>query len=298
MKILVTGSNGFIGRAISLELVRAGHDVVGLRSCEPTCSHDLSSAFKVADIADRAAIETLSLATGPCEAIIHAAAALNKELLAPEVSLVNCLGTQNVLWLARQWQCEQFVYLSGVSVIGKPQYSPITEEHPVCPTSAYLASKLFGEELVRLVAASGLNGVSLRVTAPVGPGMPSNRLLTTLARRAMNNDVIELCGQGTRRQNYVDVRDIARAVVMCLTRKVSGIFNIAGDDTISNLELARRCVVQCRSTSEIVFDGQVDPEEGYDWNVSSEKARRVLGYKPNYTIEDAIAVAFANRTAI
>lgn len=294
MKILVTGSNGFIGRAISLELVRAGHDVVGLRSCEPPCSNDLGSAFKVADITDRAALETLSSAIDPCDAIIHAAATLKKELLAPEVSLVNCLGTQNVLWLARQWQCEQFIYISGVSVIGKPQYSPITEDHPVCPTSAYLASKLYGEELVRLVAASGLNGVSLRVTAPVGPGMPHNRLLTTLARRAMNNDVIELRGQGTRRQNYVDVRDIARAVVMCLTRQVSGVFNIAGDYTISNLELARMCVAQCGSSSEIVFDGQADPEDTYDWNVSSEKARSVLGYQPNYTIDDAIAAAFAN----
>lgn len=294
MKILVTGSGGFIGGAICSELERRGHNVLGLRSTGEKKCRSLPYSENSADISNRKSLEELSESVSACDAIVHAAAALDKELYDLAVTRVNCLGTQNVLWLADRWKCTNFVFISGVSVIGKPIQDPITEGHPVESVSAYLASKFFGEQLVRLSGAQGMASTTLRVSAPVGPGMPMNRLLTTLIHRALRDEIIELSGNGTRQQNYVDVRDIARAVALCIEKNASGLFNIAGSESISNYGLASRCIDRCKSASKIEFSGLPDKEDGCQWVVSIEKASRSFGYLPSYNIDDAIDAVIAS----
>ena len=105
MNILVTGSGGFIGSAIFSNLELAGHNVIGLRSSDIKTAIPLSYKVHAADIANRESIEGLSTTVIPCDAIIHAAANLDKDLLTTAVPIVNCLGTQNILWLAERWQC-------------------------------------------------------------------------------------------------------------------------------------------------------------------------------------------------
>ena len=298
MKILVTGASGFIGVTICSKLLSCGHQVIGLqRHAYPPTNAAQSHQVVIAHIEDRTEIEEVRRKVGQCGAIVHAAASLDMSFYAPEVSLTNCLGLQNILWLAEQWGTKHFIFVSSIPVIGVPLIFPIGEDHPSEPATAYHASKLFGEHLVRIAAIHGINGVSLRVPAPVGPNLPGNRLLSIFVRRAINNEAIEITGRGSRQQNYVDVRDIARATVLTLQHQVSGVFNIAGSSTISNLELARHCIERCHSKSEIVFNSMKDPEEGYTWDVSIDKAREVLGYVPKYNIDDAVDAAIADYQA-
>ena len=294
MRILLTGVTGFIGQAIALHLRSKNHEIFGVhaRYRKPESGQNFNNI--VADLGSISTVEKLYTEIPPCDAVIHAAASLNMDLFANDVAHINCAGVQNILWLASQWQCQSFVFLSSVPVIGVPLVLPIDEEHPARPTTAYHASKLFGEQLVRLAAVKGLNAVSLRLPAPVGPGMPDNRLLSVLVRHALNNEKIELQGQGSRQQNYIDIRDIARAAELCLRNQVSGVFNIASASCISNIDLARRCIERCQSRSEIVFNGLPDAEEGYIWDVSIEKARNELGYTPQYSIDAAIDSAIAD----
>lgn len=294
MRILLTGASGFIGGAIATHLASEGHEVVGLHAHSRPCSSNKGFSDVVMDIASTDAISSLGRETEPCDAIIHAAASLDMNLFATDVSRANCTGLQNILWLATQWRCAKFVFLSSVPVIGVPKFLPITEEHPSQPLSAYHASKLFGEHLVRLAEAHGVIGTSLRLTAPVGPQIPKNRLLAVLVNRALNNAPLEISGTGSRKQNYVDVRDIARASELCLKKDASGVFNIASSTCISNLELARLCITRCNSTSNVLFNGRTDPEGGFSWDVSIEKAKNELGFIPQFNIDDAIAAAVAD----
>jgi nucleoside-diphosphate-sugar epimerase len=271
-----------------------GHHIIGLHN--QSRADDASRPYRVivADISDAADTKRLHEEIGHCDAIIHAAATLNMDLYSSEVIRANCLGVQNMLWLAAQCVSTHFVFLSSLPLIGTPQIQPIDEEHPTRPATAYHASKLFGEQLVGIAASQGINAVSLRLPAPVGPGMPKNRLLSVLVRRALNHETIELSGQGTRQQNYIDIRDIAQAVQLCLENQLSGVFNIASVSCISNLDLARRCIELCRSTSVIAFNGKSDVEDGYVWDVSIEKARKELGYNPQYVIDAAIEAAIVD----
>jgi nucleoside-diphosphate-sugar epimerase len=180
------------------------------------------------------------------------------------------------------------VFLSGVTVVGRPRVLPITEEHPTDPPNAYLASKLFGEQLVGNASHDGLDGVSLRISAPVGPAMPRARMLPVFVRRALAGEPLTVLGEGTRRQDYVDARDVAAAVELALARPTSPILNVAAGRSVGNLELARRCIALLGSGSAIEHRG-VDPDDGVAWEVSIERARSELGWEPEHDIEGVIA---------
>jgi len=289
MRVLLTGVTGFVGEAIKLHLLSKGHDVCGVHLRQKTTEFGHDHHHIMADVGSLCAVQKLHAEVRPCDAVIHAAASLNMSLFANDLTHTNCAGVLNLLWLANQWQCQRFVFLSSVPVIGIPKQHPVTEEHNTEPRSAYHASKLFGEHLVRLSEKEGVKGVSLRLTAPVGPRMPRSKLLPTLVSKALTQTPMELSGTGSRKQNYVDVRDIARACELSLAKEVSGVLNIASGNCISNLNLARRCIELCKSKSGIVFNGREDCEDGLEWDVSIDKALQTLGYIPQFNVDDAIS---------
>jgi len=287
MRILITGASGHVGGAIASHLIDCGHEVIGVGR------RTLVHPYLQADLSDAAFLATVTAAVPVCDAIVHAAAAISHDNSDPAITLTNCLGTQQVVALAKQWQVQSLVYLSSVPIIGRPIQHPITEEHPLAPPTAYHASKLFGEHLVQL---SGLNGAILRLTSPVGPGLAAGRIFSVFVQRSLAGEPIQLAGQGTRQQNYVDVRDIARAVEACVREQVSGVYNIAGARAISNYDLAVACRDTLGSKSKIGFSGKPDAEEGVVWDVSVAKAAMVYGYVPQFSVEDSIRAVAAECT--
>jgi UDP-glucose 4-epimerase len=284
----VTGSSGHVGRAIASHLMAAGHEVIGLGRRLTKDNRRLTGAI-AADLGQPGVAQMLVSGHSRCDAIVHAAASLDQSLECPSISLTNGLGTQQMLELATRWEVGSFVYLSSVPVIGRPARTPVTEQHPVDPPSAYHASKLYGEQLLAVARRRGAAGISLRLTAPVGPGMPDGRILSVFVRRALAGEPLEVAGGGTRGQDYVDVRDIAAAVHASLERRAIGVLNIASGRCVTNLELARRCVELLDSPSAVLLTGAPDPEEGVRWEVSIEAAHAQLGYRPQWSLEDSIA---------
>jgi UDP-glucose 4-epimerase len=287
LRVLVTGASGLVGGAIASFLQGQGWDVVGLSrtSSQKKCP----SKYILADIGKMSLAKKISDNLPPCDTIIHAAASMDVGLYTTSISLTNCLGTQQILELANIWHSTNLIYISSVPVIGTPKQLPITEDHPTNPPTAYHASKLFGENLIQIAARNGLAGTILRITSPVGTKMPENRILPVFVKRALADEPLHIAGNGTRRQNYVDVRDISEIVENCLRQHVFGLFNIAGEHSISNKELAEICVQTLGSASKINFTGQPDPEESIAWDVSIAKAKKCLGYDPHYSIEDSIS---------
>lgn len=292
MKVLVTGATGLVGSAISVHLLARGHEVVALsRNAKPWVPEGVE--WVQGDLGSPSFLDDLVRKVSACNAIVHSAASINQRPDATEISLANCLGTHNALLLATRWNAG-FVFLSSIAVIGRPQHVPITEEHPVAPQNPYQASKLFGEHLVRICRPEGNTGAILRLTAPVADRMPPERILAVFVRRAMAGEPLALHGTGARRQNYVDVRDIAGAVEQCLDQHVSGVFNVGGLETVSNYELAERCVRLLGSKSPIIFTGQPDRDDDVVWQVSSEKAHRTFSYTPRYALDNTIVALAAS----
>ena len=286
MRVLVTGVGGYLGWAIAQALHAQRFDVVGWAHVKPATT--LPFEVHHGDLHDPDTVKAWEASLSPCEAIVHAAASLDMRPDQVCVTQSNALATHRLLVLARTWSCSRFVLLSSASLIGPPRDVPATETHPVNPPTVYHASKFYCEELVRHCCHDGMVGTCLRITAPIGSHMPRNRMVRMFVERAMRNEDISLYGQGTRRQDYVDERDVSSAVLCALHHGGPGVFNIGSGQSHANAEVAKRCIEVLRSASTVTFAENLDPEEGVRWEFSIAKAERELGYRPAHTLQDSI----------
>jgi len=118
--------------------------------------------------------------------------------------------------------------------------------------------------------------------------MPAERVLPTFVREALAGSPLKVAGRGTRRQDYVHVADVADAVAGAIQAGADGLFNVARGETVSNLELAQRCIEVSASSSEVVLGEQPDSQDGLVWDVSITRAREAFGYQPRREFDDAI----------
>lgn len=288
MNILLTGSNGFVGQEIAKCLAGMGH-IIGLgRKEENQCPY--ISEYVSADLSREGDLDALK--GRKLDIIIHAAANLSMAADNEKVILDNCQGTFYLTRLAVETDCCRFVYISSLPVVGTPKADEngrITEKFLPHPETVYHASKLMGEHLVSLLNSQGIQSTSLRIPSPIGVGMSSKTILSVILQRAMCGEVITLRGKGTRRQNYVDVRDIAYAVLRTIQApKLAECYNIVAQHTVSNIELAQHCIRMAGTQSKIILEGK-DPNDGIDWRADGSLAEKELGFVPQYTVEDTIA---------
>lgn len=289
MKILVTGSNGFIGRHVCAYMRQQGHIVIGLgRQERPQSEVDEYLSC------DMGSDELFDVCGGGrlrgTDAVIHLAADMRKDPYTVEVVATNCGGTERLLQISRKNQISVFVQLSSLPVIGKPTEHPITEKHPLKPYTAYHVTKVAEEMLAEFAAdAYGIRTASFRISAPVGTGMNPKTIFPTFVRQAVRGETILLSGKGTRQQTYIHARDIARALELAIHSEARGVYNLASNNRLSNLELAQKCVGELNSSSQIAFSGEDDPMDSYLWDVSLEKLEADTGFLAEISIEEAIA---------
>ena len=286
MKIFLTGASGFIGRVASEHLCSLGHEVVNLYHTSGMIEENGASV--TATLGDDSFVEMVLSNINQCDAIVHIAACINHNNSCPDLIQTNCLGMQQLMTITKKWDVQHFVYISSLPVIGKPQVVPIKENHSICPPTVYHATKLFGEQLLAIESNEYKSFVSYRVSAPVGFGMPDNRILSVFIQRALQHQPLILSGQGTRQQNYVDVRDVAHAIALGLGCHSSGLYSSCGARAISNRELAELCIEVLNSRSKIEYSGKPDPSDDEVWDVCIDSARKILGYNPQHDIKSTI----------
>jgi len=281
MKILITGVNGMIGSIIAAHLLQY-YDVIGT-SIEETNHTGLPICYLRSDISDA---QSLAILPVDIDVIVHCAAVITNDALSNVLLNVNCLGVQNIAAFAQKSNCKQVIYFSSLPIIGKPKQIPITEEHPIDPPTVYHLTKYFGEILFKKVLDDILLTV-FRIPSPIGEKTPSTKIIPTFVRNAIENKDYCLLGHGKRTQNYIDIRDIAEAIYCAIEKKASGVFNIASEHSYSNLEVAQKCISIFNSSSQICFSGE-DKEEDYQWIVSTDKAKKELGFIAKYSLDETL----------
>lgn len=278
MRIIVTGSSGKLGAVVTRELRAAGHDVTGV---------DLTGVrgddFLQADLTDYGQVVDLmhSVAeSGPLDAIVHLAAIPAPGIRSDVATFHNNIGASfNVFWAAVRLGVRRIVYASSETVLGlpfdePPPYIPVDEEYPARPESVYSLVKHLEEtmaiELVRWHA--DLSITALRFSNVMVP--PDYAQFASFEEDAR-----------LRKWNlwgYIDARDGAQAVALALEKAPPGFdrFIIAAADTVMS-----------RPNAELVaevFPGTELREVGSnDTLLSIDKARRLLGYAPQYSWRDA-----------
>ena len=178
MRIIVTGSNGFIGRHTCERLVELGVDVVGVDDLSKCTADSAVSGvrFHRHTVADAKEMVRLMREAHP-EAVIHLAARSQVALTVEQPwhsSTANLLGTITVLDAMLRAELvgkSRFVFASSAAVYGATNVLPTPETHPCDPESPYALQKCQGEQWCRMFhRLYGLDAVSLRYFNVFGPG--------------------------------------------------------------------------------------------------------------------------------
>lgn len=289
MNVLVTGSNGFIGSHVSKYLKQNGYYVIGLGRREK--SVEIVDEYLCCDMhSEEVGTICEKVAAKHIDAVVHLAADMRKEPYGVEVVAHNCIGTQRLLELCEKNGIKIFVQLSSLPVIGKPVEHPITEQHELKPPTVYHATKIMEELLANYADYThGVRAVSFRISAPVGIGMNSATIFPSFIKKAVAGEDLVLLGRGSRKQTYVHVTDISKAILLALENEnAHGVYNLSSYNCLSNKELAEKCIEVLDSDSRIVFSEKEDLMDDYVWEVSLEKIQKELGYEPKVSVEEAI----------
>lgn len=287
MNVIVTGSNGFIGKHVCKYFKEKGLYVVGVGRHEQSMI-DVDE-YVCCDLSTDEAKKICDKVRVKVDAVVHLAADMRHEPYTVDVTTTNCGGTQRLLEMCEEKQVGVFLQLSSLPVIGKPNQHPIMENHSIKPPTVYHVTKHTQELLANYADYTfGLRTASFRISAPVGIGMNPKTIFPVFVHKALNNENIVLSGKGTRKQTYVHVRDIAQALYKALFNDAHGVYNLSSNNLLSNYELALKCKEVLGSDSEIQFSGKEDYMDDYCWDVSLDRIKSDIGYNPEVGIEEAI----------
>jgi len=172
MNILITGVNGLIGKAIA-EYLSKNNNVIGASRAVENKTNLSIEYYSV----DLSVLNSFNIFKDKqIDVIVHCAASLDTNPLSEDLIMSNCIGVRNIANLAIQQKCKQFIYISGIPIIGKPIEVPITEEHPVSPITAYHTTKYFGELYLTNVLKE-CNLTKLRLPSPIGADLNTKIIL-------------------------------------------------------------------------------------------------------------------------
>lgn len=275
-RIVVTGGSGKAGRAVVRDLLEHGYEVLNVDIVPPA---ERQTTFLKADLTDSGqAFEVLSDA----DAVVHLAAIPAPGRETERVTFdVNMSSTYNIFVAALALGLERIVWASSETTLGlpfdreQPAYAPIDEAHPPYPESSYALSKILSEEMARQMNRwSGIPFVGLRFSNIMEPH--------DYARFPGFQDDATL-----RKWNlwgYVDARDVAQSCRVGLEADFEGAdhFIIAAADTCMNRTNAD---LMAEVFPTVSLRGDVSDHETL---LSIDKARKVLGYDPQYSWRDQV----------
>lgn len=244
MKIVITGSRGFIGGSFARFAAAAGHDVLGIsRSSQPSVhwpGAHLRADTLHADLAPviREFEPDLFLHAAGSASVGDSLADPLEDLRASAMTLANALEG-----VRRSGIAPVVIFPSSAAVYGNPATLPVTEEAPVAPISPYGFHKAAGEMLAREYAECfGLRAVVCRLFSVFGPRQHRLLVWEIFQQLAGAAPRVELQGTGGETRDFLHVDDVSTAFLQLAEKAASGltVVNVASGREISVRDLAER----------------------------------------------------------
>jgi UDP-glucose 4-epimerase len=295
VRILVTGGAGFVGSHVAEAYLRAGHHVAVVDALVGGGGNRTppGAVFYQEDIR-RPALADVFRRERPEVVSHHAAQAnLRRSLEEPVADAeTNVLGTLRVVDLAVRFGATQVIFAStGGAVYGEPQALPVTEDHPILPTSPYGFHKYLGEQyLAYYRRVRGLGTTILRYANVYGPRQdPTTEagVISIFASALLNRQTPVIFGDGTQTRDFVYVGDVAEANVRVLGRSMPEPINIAtGVETTVNDLFARLRALTGAAVAPT--HGPAVPGEVHRIRLGITRAETLLGWRPQVPLEEGL----------
>ncbi|WP_055443710.1 UDP-glucose 4-epimerase GalE [Lacinutrix himadriensis] len=330
MKVLVTGGLGFIGSHTVVELQKEGYQVVIIDNLSNSSLEVLQGivsitgimpVFEKLDLKDKAKVQEFFKQHQDIHGVIHFAAskAVGESVQNPLMYYENNINTLvYVLQELEKLPTANFIFSSSCTVYGQAKAMPITENAPIqFAESPYGNTKQIGEEIIQDTCKvnSNIQAISLRYFNPIGAhestkigelpiGVPQNLIPYIMQTGAGIREQLSVYGDdypttdGTCIRDYIHVVDVAKAHVIALKRLLENkntsnneTFNLGTGTGSSVLEViqAFEKVANNKLNYKIVNRRPGDVISAY---ADTSKANEVLGWKAQYSLEEAVLSAW------
>ncbi len=292
MKILVTGGSGFIGSHVVDILLKNNHEVL-IYDLEPP-RYNQKCENIIADVND---LSKLTEATKGFDIIYHMAAEanVNRFFDNPVVSNKNTSdSTLTVLECARKNNIGRVLLSSTEWIYGTAEGSEngvITEETPYAqnPDHLYTSSKIAAEMFCKnYKTLYGVNYTIMRYGIPFGERARPETVTPIFINKILKNGEITIHGDGSQIRQFIYVKDLAEGNFACMKPEGENqIFNINGREKISVIDIVKTLEEILNKKAKVKF---VEDRKGnYKGRfISSEKAEKLLAWKPKLTYKDAM----------
>lgn len=301
-KILITGGAGFIGSHLAKKLIDLNNEIVIFDNLDSFYSEKLKNKnlesiapsdkyeFIRGDIRDYTAVCAV---LDDIQVIIHEAAqpGIRASLENPmKTHEVNISGTLNILRAAVTKNIKRVIIASSSSVYGDTNELPYREEDSPQPLSPYGVSKLASDYYAKVFnEVYGLSTVSLRYFSVYGPRIRPDLVLPIFTNALVQNKKVRIFGDGEQSRDFTYIDDIVEGTYRAMTKNhIDGeTFNIAsGKRTTINKLYALLCELVDRK-SNLIHEKEKKGEVRHT-HANINKARKHLGYKPRYNIQQGL----------
>jgi len=292
MKVVVTGSAGFIGSNLAEELLKK-HEVTVIDNLSTGRIENLDQIMDKINFIE-GSITDLNLlkdAFSGSDTVFHQAAipSVQRSVDNPIASNeANVEGTLKVLVAARDCGVRKVVYASSSSAYGDTPTLPKKEDMKPNPKSPYAISKLAGEYYCRVFSeVYGLKTACLRYFNVYGPRQNPNSqyaaVIPKFITRVLAHEPPVIYGDGKQTRDFTFVKDVVKANILAMQSPAEGVFNIACGQRVSLNELAGKIMEITGIKLDPIYD---KPRQGdvRDSLADITEARRELGYEPDFDL--------------
>lgn len=308
-KVLVTGSDGFIGSHLVEELIKKGYEVRAFTFYNSfnnwgwldTLPRDIMRNVEIfqGDIRDPNGVEE---AVRETQAVFHLAAliAIPFSYHSPDTYVdTNIKGTLNVLQASRKWEVEKVLVTSTSEVYGTAQYVPIDEKHPFQGQSPYSATKIGADRLTESFYRSFQLPVTIvRPFNTYGPRQSARAVIPTIITQLLAGKTEIKLGSLTPTRDFNYVKDTVNGFISIYEsdKTVGEEINIATQKEISIGRLAEELIRQINPNAVIVCDEErLRPEKSEVNRLlgCNDKIMRLTDWKPHYSLENGLKETIA-----
>ncbi len=299
-RVFVPGGAGYVGAVLVPRLLELGYEVhvldlyiYGEAALDAVKDHPRLRQFK-GDVRDRHAV---CAAVQGCDKVIHLACISNDPSVELDANLSQTVNYESFLPLVRICKdsgVRRFIFASSGSVYGVSESPNVTEEHPLVPVSLYNKYKAMCEKVLLPEQTADFVPIIVRPATICGHS-PRQRLDLTvniLTNHAVNAGKITVFG-GTQMRPNLHIRDMIDLYTLLLEapdEQVAGqIFNAAYQNySVAETATVVREVVSHEMPEKDGIEIITTPtDDKRSYHVNSDKIRKVLGFVPRHTIEDA-----------
>ena len=289
MKILILGSEGFIGSHLINFYLLKGYDVFGVDLFEQSRSkityHQLLiNHDTLSDVLKQHSFDYCINASGNGD--------VNLSVSNPELDFKsNTFFTFQILEGLRLHNPKcKFLYFSSAAVYGNPEKLPVSETDSIKPISPYGWHKLLSENIcTEYFELYNIQSAIVRPFSVYGPGLKKQILWDVFMKSAQQSENIELWGGGQEARDFINIDDLVVAIDLILSLPIlkADVYNIASGEMTLIKDVAHLLLKNLGINKSIVFNGLVHKGNPIQWKANISKLNK-LGFVSNISIEKGL----------